>query len=282
MKDWPLLIQARDLVTDLDDPNLLIVDVCSQDNFLRHHIPGAVHINPSELQRGEKPAVGKLPEKAALESLFSRIGLTPDSHVVCYDDEGGGWAGRLIWTLDAIDHQLYSYVDGGLHAWLAEGHPVESGEHQASPTRVSVEINTTPIAEIEDFIHLLDNAQLAIWDARSPQEYSGEKVVAARGGHIPGAVNLDWLELMDKNNHLRFKDLNELQQRLNELGITPDKTVITHCQTHHRSGLSYLLMKILGYPNIKGYHGSWGEWGNREDTPIETGEQASSGSANMP
>ena len=105
--------------------------------------------------------------------------------------------------------------------------------------------------------------------------------MAQRGGHIPGAINLDWLELIDRDNQMRLKDLTELQARLNELGITADKTVITHCQTHHRSGLSYLLMKILGYPHIKGYHGSWGEWGNSETTPIEIGDQAQS-SANTP
>jgi thiosulfate/3-mercaptopyruvate sulfurtransferase len=97
-------------------------------------------------------------------------------------------------------------------------------------------------------------------------------VLAQRGGHIPGAINLDWLELIDSNNHMRLKDLSSLQVKLNELGITADKMIITHCQTHHRSGLSYLLMKILGYPHIKGYHGSWGEWGNSDATPIEIGD----------
>ena len=134
-------------------------------------------------------------------------------------------------------------------------------------------LDSTPIAEIEDFITLLGNSQLAIWDARSPEEYRGEKVLAERGGHIPGAVNLDWLELIDKGNDYRLKDLDSLKAKLESLGITADRSVITHCQTHHRSGLSYLLMKILGYPHIKGYHGSWGEWGNRDDTPVREGSE---------
>lgn len=269
MKDWPLLIEASQLADSLHEPKLLILDTSSADNYAKHHVPGAVHIAPAELQCGIKPAVGKMPAPDQLQLLFSRVGLTPDKHVIVYDDEGGGWAGRLIWTLDVIGHRNYSYLNGGLQAWLSGGHPSEDVANLPPPSEIEITIDSTPIAEIEDFINLLGNSQLGIWDARSPEEYRGEKVLAQRGGHIPGAVNLDWLELIDNGNDMRLKNLSALQARLDHIGLSADKTIITHCQTHHRSGLSYLLMKILGYPHIKGYHGSWGEWGNREDTPIE-------------
>lgn len=271
MKDWPLLIEASQLADSLHEPKLLILDTSSADNYAKHHVPGAVHIAPAALQCGIKPAVGKMPAPDQLQLLFSRVGLTPDKHVIVYDDEGGGWAGRLIWTLDVIGHRNYSYLNGGLQAWLSGGHPSEDVANLPPPSEIDITIDSTPIAEIEDFINLLGNSQLGIWDARSPEEYRGEKVLAQRGGHIPGAVNLDWLELIDNGNDMRLKNLSALQARLDHIGLSADKTIITHCQTHHRSGLSYLLMKILGYPHIKGYHGSWGEWGNREDTPIELG-----------
>ena len=131
----------------------------------------------------------------------------------------------------------------------------------------SFELDDAEVAScLEDAI---DDDDQAIWDARSPEEYRGEKVAAQRGGHIPGAINIDWLELMDRERQLRLVDLQDLQQRLDKLGLSKDKTVITHCQTHHRSGLSYLAMKILGYDRIKGYHGSWSEWGNLPSTPVE-------------
>lgn len=267
----PLLLEPEQLLPLLrqSDTPLLIVDVSSRENYQRHHVPGAVHVQPQTLQLGQPPAPGKLPTKSQLDALFSGIGLTPDHHVIAYDDEGGGWAGRLIWTLDVIGHKRYSYLNGGLVTWVNEGYPVESGVTEAQPSAVDVTIDTTPIAEIDDILPGLDNSDTAIWDARSALEYSGEKVVAKRGGHIPGAINLDWLELMDRDRNLRLLDLDKLQQRLNQLGLTPDKQIITHCQTHHRSGLSYLVMKLLGYPHVKGYHGSWSEWGNRDDTPIE-------------
>ncbi|WP_372799493.1 sulfurtransferase [Litorivivens sp.] len=271
MAELELLIEPETLVAELGNDALLIIDVCSADSYKTHHIPGAVHIPPAELQAGTKPAVGKIPEKKRLDALFSAAGLNSRKHVVVYDDEGGGWAGRLIWTLDVLGHRNYSYVNGGLHAWLAAGLPVTTELPTTAPSEFVGEWHEEFIAEAVDVLDAIDDDDQAIWDARSPEEYRGEKVVAQRGGHIPGAINIDWLELMDRERQLRLVDLQGLQQRLDKLGLSKDKTVITHCQTHHRSGLSYMAMKILGYDRIKGYHGSWSEWGNREDTPINTG-----------
>lgn len=269
----PLLIEPEQLQPLLNDQRLLILDTSSADNYHKHHIPGAIHIAPSSLQCGIKPAAGKLPSITQLSTLFSAVGLKDDLHVIAYDDEGGGWAGRLIWTLDVLGHKHYSYLNGGLPAWLNQGFDTETTINLGQPINYQATIDTSPIAEIADITAQLDNHNVAIWDARSAAEYRGEKVLAQRAGHIPGAINIDWLELMDSDRDLRLVDLEQLQQRLNALGLSKDKQIITHCQSHHRSGLSYLTMKILGYNNIKAYHGSWGEWGNRADTPIETGVQ---------
>jgi thiosulfate/3-mercaptopyruvate sulfurtransferase len=97
-------------------------------------------------------------------------------------------------------------------------------------------------------------------------------VISARGGHIPGAVNYEWTLGMNKARGLRINDLETFRSLLNDLGIDATKEVATHCQTHHRSGFTYLVGKILGL-NIKGYAGSWSEWGNDPATPVTTGEQ---------
>ena len=102
---------------------------------------------------------------------------------------------------------------------------------------------------------------------RGADEYRGEKVLTARGGHIPGAINFEWTAGMDPERQLRIRE--DLAAELEGLGITRDKEIITHCQTHHRSGFTYLAAKALGYPRVKAYAGSWGEWGNHPDTPIE-------------
>lgn len=274
----PLLIEAKqlDALLATKTDKLLILDVCSKENYQKHHIPGAIHIEPKALQCGEAPAPGKLPSVEQLSKLFSEIGLTPEQHVIAYDDEGGGWAGRLIWTLDVIGHQQYSYLDGGLHSWLNEEYATETTPTTKSTVDYEVSINPQAIAQLEDIIPQLGDDNFAIWDARSASEYDGSKVLAKRGGHIPGAINIDWLDLIDKQRNMRLVDLDSLQKQLNTLGLSKDKLIVTHCQTHHRSGLTYLAMKILGYPNIKAYDGSWSEWGNNDDTPIVTGSEPQS------
>ena len=250
-----------------DDDHLLLVQVTSAQVFEQAHIAGAVLVTPQELVCGVPPATGRLPDKDALEHLFRRIGYTGDEHIVVYDDEGGGWAGRFAWTLDVIGHDGWTYLNGGLHAWHHAGLPLTQGQQNLpNPSQVCLSIGQGPIAEIADVLQAIDDPQQVIWDVRSAQEYSGERKSANRVGHIPGAVNLDWLLLQDPERQLRLA--SGIEARLVELGISGKGGVITHCQTHHRSGLSYMLGRLLGM-DIRAYHGSWSEWGNREDTPIE-------------
>jgi len=265
----PLIISPEAFNELAEQENLLLVAVVQQAVFNVQHLPGSVLVEPSKLVSGIKPAVGKLPDKERLDALFSRIGLTPDSHVVVYDDEGGGWAGRLIWTLDVIGHSRYSYIDGGLTAWRKMGFPLSAdAEVKARPSTFSVTIHPERLVSKEAVLESIGNRDSIVWDARAPEEYAGTKVTALRNGHIPGAVNLNWLDLQDADNDLRLKPLPLIEQRLNELGIHKGMKVITHCQTHHRSGLTYLVGKALGY-DISAYDGSWSEWGNDPETPVE-------------
>jgi thiosulfate/3-mercaptopyruvate sulfurtransferase len=265
----PPLLEVAELAAQAERDNVLIIDVSSPENYLAGHIPGALHLPPGSLLCGTPPAAGKLPEPEQLQQLFSYLGLRPDHHVIAYDDEGGGWAGRLLWTLEVLGHQQYSYLNGGIHAWRGAGLDIETETNEPISSNFEVTINRDPIAEIEDIQPRLNDSQLRIWDARSPQEYRGERSGSARAGHIPGAINIDWLELIDGSNDTRLVDLEQLKQRLIQLDLGPDKDVVTHCQSHHRSSLTWLAMRLLNYPSVKGYHGSWGEWGNREDLPIE-------------
>ncbi|ROR98766.1 thiosulfate/3-mercaptopyruvate sulfurtransferase [Sinobacterium caligoides] len=270
--DLGLLIEPEQLQPLLGDKRLLIVDVSSDQNYASGHIPGSVHISPGQLLFGIKPAAGKIPCNEHLSQLFSRIGLDANDHVVVLDDEGGGWAGRLIWTLDVIGHRHYSVLNGGLVAWRNEGFEVTQQQTAIPPSSYQAQqLNRSVIAELEDISSSLDDANFRIWDARSIEEFEGSKVLAQKGGHIPGAKHLEWTELMDKSRNLRLLPLEQIADMLAERDLQPQHDIVTHCQSHHRSGLTYLVAKLLGYPKIRAYHGSWGEWGNHPSTPVATG-----------
>ncbi|TDK54948.1 thiosulfate sulfurtransferase [Pseudomonas moraviensis] len=263
----PLVIEPSDLLPRLESPELILVDLTSPARYAEGHLPGARFVDPKRTQLGQPPAPGLMPAKADLEALFGELGHRKDAVYVVYDDEGGGWAGRFIWLLDVIGHDKYHYINGGLPAWLADGMPMSIQVPAAVGGPVSLILHDEPTATREYLQSRLGAADLAIWDARGPLEYSGEKVLAAKGGHIPGAVNFEWTAGMDQTRQLRIR--SDMPQILENLGITKDKEIITHCQTHHRSGFTYLVAKALGYPRVKGYAGSWGEWGNHPDTPVE-------------
>lgn len=266
----PLLVEPEELAAQLGAPNLLVVDLSKATVYAQYHVPGAVHLEYAQIIHGRPPTPGLLPDDAQLGRAFSSIGMTPATHIVAYDDEGGGKAARLLWTLDVIGHAHASLLNGGLHAWANEGHPHNHAAVAAAPSSYTVQRTNQGFADKDYVLSRLARPGVALLDARSAAEYSGAKSFAARGGHIPGAINIEWLEAMDQSRNLRLKPAAELRALYEPRGITPDKEVIAYCQTHHRSAFSYLVLKTLGYPNIKGYAGSWSEWGNDVSTPVET------------
>lgn len=267
----PLIIEPDELESRLGEPGLLVVDIGKADTYAKFHVPGAVHVAYAEIIAGRPPAPGALPPEEQLSRVLSAIGMTPETYVVAYDDEGGGNASRLLWTLEAVGHTNYSLLNGGLHAWANEEHPLDdrTTQPQASDYRARYLSDGGPVADADFILAHLDDPAVALLDARSTQEYEGTKAFASRAGHIPGAVNFEWTQAMDPERNLRLRPSEELRKVLAMMGIAPDKTVVTYCQTHHRSAYSYIMLRALGFERVLGYAGSWAEWGNRGDTPVE-------------
>lgn len=266
----PFVIEPRELAGLLAQPaaqKLLILDLCRDSQYAAGHIDSAIHVPPQKIVAGTHPYPGKIASASQLSRVFSFLGLTPDTHVVVYDDEGGAWAGRMIWTLDVIGHKHVSYLNGGLHAWVESGLPLSKEPPVVTSVERQFTIDNQQVIEIADILNSFDRADSLIWDARSPAEFLGDRITASRNGHMPRAVNVEWTELIDFNQGMRIR--KDAREYLAERGITQNKQIITHCHSHHRSGFTYLVGRALGL-NIKAYHGGWAEWGDQPNTPIES------------
>lgn len=264
----PLVVEPQELQATLGDDQIMVVDLSAAKLHYQSHIPGAVHIDYARIVSANPPIMGLLPEATQLSSLFSSLGVTESTHVVAYDNEGGGKASRLLWTLEATGHPNYSLLNGGFNAWLSEGYPTDSRLTDAVAKHYTLHWNQEAIADKNYILSRLDDQRTCLVDCRSPAEYAGQDLRARRGGHIPGAVNIEWMLALDPQRHMRLKTKEELLELYRQAGVTQSQQIITYCQTHHRSALSYIVLKSLGYA-VRGYPGSWSEWGNDPATPIE-------------
>ncbi|ALV71530.1 MULTISPECIES: sulfurtransferase [Acinetobacter] len=276
--DFGLLIDAEQLVPHLGNDKLRIVDLSRASVYDQLHIPHALHLKPKFLVRQDEQATGLLPDVEGLQELIRYLNISPEHHVVVYDDEGGAWAGRLIWNLNCLGFENTSLLNGGIHAWLAAGLPTTSEVEQFEPVRALVQVDQAKIQqyriEYAELLEKVQSSQVQLWDCRTEDEYTGLRLAARRGGHIPNALHFEWSTALNRENHLRLHPLERTQQRLEQLGFNLNEPVVVYCQSHHRSGLAYILGRLLGW-NIQAYDGAWSEWGNRLDSPIITGEMPS-------
>lgn len=272
MTTLPLVLEPAELHVHLSDEPL-IVDMRGNAAWSTGHIPGSVPLEYAAVVSARPPVVGLLPQPAQVADTLASLGLRPGRAVIAYDDEGGGRAARLLFTLEAFGHNgALALLDGGLEAWRGLGHAlatgpttVRAGSKPEFPGRDGV------AADKHYILQRLGRADVALLDTRSLAEYSGADARSARGGHIPGAVNLNWTDLMDIARDFRLLPDDRMRAMLEALGVTPEREVIVYCQSHHRSAHTYWALRHLGYPRVRGYPGAWSDWGNDPALPVETG-----------
>lgn len=271
--NFDLLVEAEQLAPYLAHPQLRIIDLTRRSVYEQLHLPNAIHLAPKYLLRQEENSAGLLPDAEGLQALIEQLNISAEHHVVVYDDEGGGWAGRLIWNLHCLGFYNTSLLNGGIHAWLAAGLPTSNQAPQIATVDrlLPIALNLSVRIDYPSLLEQVQRGNAQIWDCRTADEYSGLRLAARRGGHIPGARHFEWSTALNRENHLKLHPLERTQQRLEQLGFNLDESVVVYCQSHHRSGLAYIVGCLLGW-QIQAYDGAWSEWGNRLDSPIIIGD----------
>lgn len=251
--------------------NLVLIDVRSPEHYSEGHLPGAIHLDYPRLLKVALPVGGLLPDAEDFNAVLRSLGVSESSHVVAYDGEGGAAASRLIWTLHAYDFFQCSVLNGGFTSWVAEGRDLDTTVPTINPTTITLERKASNVIDGDTLKTRIGDATLGLLDARTIEEFDGSKVRALHGGRIPGAQHFEWTDAIDPNGDKRLLPDATLTQMLEERSLTPDKDIVVYCQTHHRSALSYVMLKHLGYPSVMALDGAWSTWGNRDDTPKESG-----------
>jgi thiosulfate/3-mercaptopyruvate sulfurtransferase len=262
-----LLWSIDELKSRLQDPRLVLMDMRPPEAYSNGHIPGArsfdiFGISLIDTRPGPLDAFLWI-----IEHLIQAKGVNQDSTVVVYDDISGMRSARLFWFMEFFGHDDVHMLNGGFNAWQAAGLPVTQEAAISKTGNFKMQRRPERIATVDDVLEKVRNPAAVIVDTRSDAEYTGQLVRSKHGGAIPGAVHLEWTHNLDAKGF--FKSADELKKMYTERSITPDKEVIPHCQGAYRSAHTYLALRLIGYPNVRNYLGSWGEWGNRDDLPIE-------------
>jgi len=266
-----LLWSVDELKSRLHDPRLVLMDMRPPEAYSNGHIPSARSFDIFGIS-----LIDTRPEplKAFLwmiEHIIQAKGVNDDSTVVVYDDIAGMRSARLFWFLEFFGHDDVHMLNGGFNAWRDAGLPLTHEATVPKGGNFKMKPLAGRIATVDDVLQKLRSPSAVVVDTRSDAEYTGQLVRAKRGGAIPGAVHLEWTRNLDDKGF--FKSADDLKKMYEERNITPDKQVIPHCQGAYRSAHTYLALRLIGYPNVRNYLGSWGEWGNRDDLPIEHPEK---------
>ena len=273
----PILVTTDWLAAHLSEPKLLIFQIGddrSKAVYDAGHVPGAQFLNPFRdlaRPRVEGDLALELPSRERLDSVLRTKGISNDSKIVLYTaSEYFSPLGRAFFTLEyaGLKGQVL-VMDGGLETWKAENRPVAAEVPSPAAGTFVAKIEPEMVVDAGWLKERLQDPNVAIIDARSPEFYHGADTHQARNGHIPGAKNLPFDTVMDPKG--KFKDSATLTKLLEEAGVTESKTVVTYCHIGQQASLVWFAARLLGY-RAKLYDGSFQDWSARRELPVDPGK----------
>jgi thiosulfate/3-mercaptopyruvate sulfurtransferase len=274
----PVLVTTDWLAEHATDAGVVVAEVDEDpDLYEEGHIPGAVKLHwRDDLQDSVRR---DLVDRADFERLLGERGIGNDTTVVLYGDKNNWFAAYAYWYLKIYGHSDVRILDGGRQKWIDEGRELTTAAPAVQPATYTAQERDESIRVYrDDVLAGLGRDGRALVDVRSPQEYAGELLAppgyeqegASRGGHIPTAQSVPWAQAVRDDG--TFKPAGELRELYGGKGVTPDKEVLAYCRIGERSAHTwFVLRELLGYENVRNYDGSWTEWGNLVDVPIEKG-----------
>jgi len=275
---------AKDVLVDtqwvqdhLDDPSIRIVEVDENSAlYAEAHIPGAIGFDwKTDLQ--DQVRRDFLDAKAFGE-LFGSRGISNDHTVVLYGDRNNWFAAYTYWYLKYYGHDKVKLINGPREKWIAEGRPTSTDVPSHGATTFEAKAGDDAIRAYRDEVFTALDSDTRLVDVRSPQEFSGELIAmpgyeqegAQRGGHIPGAKSIPWAQSVQEDG--TFKSADDLAELYGSKGVTDSDSIIAYCRIGERSAHTwFVLHELLGKDDVKNYDGSWTEWGNLVNVPVEKG-----------
>jgi thiosulfate/3-mercaptopyruvate sulfurtransferase len=256
-----LLIEPDELAKVLADKGVRVLDCRGKGLYLDAHVPGAVWLNATEWTR----SFGEGKDRAGWARRIGALGVDADSRVVLYDDSRAKDAARAWWILRYWGVRDVRLLNGGWQGWKASGGKAETGESRPAAGEARLTPQPARLATKSQVLGSLKQPAQVV-DARSAEEHCGTLETAKRNGSIPGALHLEWSDVVDKTG--RFKSPQELRRIFQEAGIDPSRPTITYCQSGGRAAVMAFAIELMGGKDVRNYYRSWAEWGNAEDTPI--------------
>ncbi|SDF51409.1 thiosulfate/3-mercaptopyruvate sulfurtransferase [Fontibacillus panacisegetis] len=281
------IVSKQWLLARMYEPDLIIVDCrfqlgspkAGQDAFKASHIPGAIYLDLEEdlsAPIGEHGGRHPLPDPQTLAQRLGQVGISNSSHIIAYDDQGGMYASRLWWLLRWLGHDNVYVMDEGFTSWKEAGYLVTDAIAVQIPSTFQYRIRKDMVVDMQTVGLNLDNPSILFVDSREPARYQGlQEPIDAKAGHIPGAINSLWKNVLKDQVSGSWKNEEELREHFAPItqALDHSKEVIVYCGSGVSACPNVLALYRLGYEQVKLYSGSWSDWISYEENPVATGKE---------